>query len=1797
MKKKIGKVLASILIAAQVFNSSYAAQLVSAEEPIIEEPTLEEPQEEEPKVKEAQKEEPKTEEVKTEEPKVEEPKTEEPKAEVPEEEKKDEVKVEDPSLTDTLKATVENNTELTTEKKTKVVKTYEEVHDASLTAEFVDEDGEAIADDIEITFDDSADVKDFVLDIEGYTFTEAVYEGEVVTSFEKLNGVAETLSEEEVEVEDDSEEDEEQEAPTYTYFQINLSDGNTLEITDDATVTFKYTADEVEEELVLVEKELEKTVGSHMISAKGNMPENAELKVSKIYSLSSIEDTLEEKVDSLEEGSFEAVVAFDISIEVDGEPWQPVDFDEKVIISISDVSVEDAEEVQVFRISDDESEVTEMDASISDDGVEFDTEHFTVYAVTIIRRDDNAPADAEGNIRIIDTTVSMITEEDYHQLPSTNNLDIIDNDFNNNDARYVYHRYREEITPLYNKEENNFKFTVRIEKPKYKYLHAFRDYEISFNKFGYLEDAGDGKLYISSLDNNDVTDNSIVVGDYDIFGNTIVLHFTDSDTFLDNAVFTTDITFTTSLDLNSDDSGKIICFNTNPLYPNTGYAFYVQIDTEELRGYYCTVSFDTDGGSDIEPITNAVIGSTIKKPEDPTKKGYNFKGWYSDANFHHEWDFDTDTVTEDTTLYALWKQKSFTVTFDSQGGSSVSSLEDVGYGTTIIKPSDPTKEGYVFAGWYSESELENCWNFDTNTVTEDTTLYASWKQLPTCTVTFASNGGSEVPSQTVISGEKIVKPTDPTKNGYVFVTWRYEADDDSGLMKAWDFDNDTVTSNMILYAGWKKIYTVSFNTNGGSSIANQDIVSGNKVTQPTNPTKDGYTFAGWYSDEELITEWNFGNDTVTSNMTLYAKWTVNSYNFYADVDGATFLGDLVQNQTVTYGNTATKPDVMPAKPGYIFKEWRYVEDDGTLGEVFYWNYTIVKNTKVKMIWEPAEILVNYTDPDAVADTDDIYKTGWVYPDLTNSPTEYTLTYGEALQTPDKTPTKVGYTFDGWYKDIDCTIPVDFSDAYMTYYTEDNGYLYYEAITEDVTGGDAHYQAMCVLFAKFTKNQYSVTYKDTDGTVLKTVDNVDFGATVTDYIPEKTGYTFDDWYLDEDLTSSWDGKISEEHNYIVYAKWNQKSYTVSFNLVNTDDVTGYINNQTVFYGNYAAAPDTSEVFWTGHHIEGWYTEPEYLYKWTFDADKVTKHTTLYAKWTLDTHTVTFDAQGGTPAPEAQTVTYGGKATEPTAPSKDGYTFKGWSRYPSTYVAFDFANNTVLADTTLTAFYDEVVHVYHTVTFKEKGGDTFSTVDVLDGKTVARPATDPTKEGYTFVGWFKNTALTQEWDFTTPITSNKTIYAKFTANATYTVSFNTNGGSSIASQTIVDGGKATEPASEPTKTGYTFGGYYKDSSFTNNFNFNTEVIHENTTIYVKWVAIPYTVTFNSNGGSTVASQTVNYNEKTTQPANPTKEGYTFAGWYSDSSLTTEWNFDTDVITGTTTLYAKWNLNGVVSYTVTFNSNGGSAVASQTVTDGNKVVKPANPTKDGYTFSGWYKDAALTTEFNFNSPITANTTIYAKWVKNSSTKAEEPKTDDTKKDDNNEDTKEEVKEEEPASTPKPIPTVTPSDDSSDDSDDTPETDNTDTKKPTITVIDDYYDNNGDLVDEVVRETREAEPGETYAYEPIQLDTEENTTFRVTMNLDYLGNGLSNKKLTVNSSTIYNYLGASGGTTKADYVPLGQTQSGVVGQDDVIIIFFYQTSGLNIPDNLVSKADPRKDLEDLYKNLKTLDAKAEDDTDSESI
>ncbi|HRX44861.1 MAG TPA: InlB B-repeat-containing protein, partial [Acholeplasmataceae bacterium] len=357
------------------------------------------------------------------------------------------------------------------------------------------------------------------------------------------------------------------------------------------------------------------------------------------------------------------------------------------------------------------------------------------------------------------------------------------------------------------------------------------------------------------------------------------------------------------------------------------------------------------------------------------------------------------------------------------------------------------------------------------------------------------------------------------------------------------------------------------------------------------------------------------------------------------------------------------------------------------------------------------------------------------------------------------------------------------------------------------------------------------------------------------------------------------------------------------------------------------------------------------------------------------TVTFEENGGE-AVEDMVISINSTSINLPTPVREGFTFDGW--YLDNAFTQPFTIAALLTQTGSVTLYakwaDDVVQ--YTITFESNGGSSVSAITQGAGTTVTAP-TNPTKSGFTFGGWFSDSALTTAYTFGTMPAENITLYAKWVAEVTnQTITFESNGGSAVANLVAAIGSTIAAPTA-PTKMGYTFGGWYSDSALTTAYTFTT-MPADALTLYAKWTLNNYTISFEENGGSVVADKTQGYNTAVVAPTAPTKMGYTFGGWYSDSALTTAYTFGT-MPAQNITLYAKWTLN---NYTITFEENGGSAVLDITQGYNTAVVAPTAPTKMGYTFGGWYSDSALTTAYTFSTMPAQNITLYAKWTLNNYT-----------------------------------------------------------------------------------------------------------------------------------------------------------------------------------------------------------------------
>ena len=286
----------------------------------------------------------------------------------------------------------------------------------------------------------------------------------------------------------------------------------------------------------------------------------------------------------------------------------------------------------------------------------------------------------------------------------------------------------------------------------------------------------------------------------------------------------------------SDENGN--CYKPGDTVPADVSRLSITGDYEViyLPGTYGTGSAVTD----MKPHNNILTlrGALF------TRAGYTQVGWATVDGGEKVYDLkDIYTKNEALTLYPVWNTNKYTITFDTNGGSEIAPITQ-DYGTEITAPDNPTRKGYTFKGWDKE--------IPKTMPAENITVKAQW-EINQYTITFDTNGGSEIAPITQNYGTEITAPDNPTRKGYTFKGW------DKEIPETMPAENITVK------AQWKiNQYTITFDTNGGSKIAPITQDYGTEITAPDNPTRKGYTFKGW--DKEIP------KTMPAENITITARW-------------------------------------------------------------------------------------------------------------------------------------------------------------------------------------------------------------------------------------------------------------------------------------------------------------------------------------------------------------------------------------------------------------------------------------------------------------------------------------------------------------------------------------------------------------------------------------------------------------------------------------------------------------------------------------------------------------------------------------------------------------------------------------------------------------------------------------------------------------------------------------------------------------------------------------------------------------
>ena len=989
-----------------------------------------------------------------------------------------------------------------------------------------------------------------------------------------------------------------------------------------------------------------------------------------------------------------------------------------------------------------------------------------------------------------------------------------------------------------------------------------------------------------------------------------------------------------------------------------------------------TVTFNAYGGFPTPDEQHVKSGEKAVLPVEPTLKGYTFAFWYlgEDEQNATAYDFDTP-VTENITLTAKWNINKYTVTFNSYGGSKVDP-QVVEYGLYAQEPEEPTLKGFTFAYWYLDDENE-AYDFDTTPITEDITLTAKW-EINKFKITFDTDGGEPIPDDQFVEwGLFVEEPTtEPTKTGYTFDGW-YLGDE------KYDF-SAAVEQNITLTAKWEakkaNVHLMIFKSGDLSTpIVNvpyaTDKLAGDTIDLAEIDLSSYLDFdfeidGGWYDDglfnlyKKYVNGEQENKPAALTELQITGNWQNLKLIVTELVPVVYYMSDadrVADNRL--FATTARVGSALPTanaptatREGYTFTFWSREGQLGTdvTGQTVNGWTNLVANWKVTPhnIYAYAR-LNSYFAPLTTSEFDT--------PVTLNEATLSRLGLGSY--------NSLGYisigsfTFDA----MPLTEPLYFDDdAELSAVAEklatdialETGVsdkiaekiawtaLYKTVNEEDMEPGypaEAGYQLSgnlnlaSVTFragAENVENMPAVNYTYDDGAI----DFYDFyfaGDTFTmPADPTREGYIFEGWSVkvlpaendadhldadgaddaaDETLLKAGDTYTITAGGVVFTAQWEARTdtpYTVEHYLENLDgsyalDTTEPLKGTTDT--TVTAAAKSYDNFTYDSTVPGTVASGNIA----GDGSLVLK--LFYTRNTYD-YTVRHIKQlpdGTYDEANAEVETLSGKFEALAAVTAKDY----GSHYP-TNDAGTKQNIKIEKNLTIDVKYDLD---NHTLTFETNGGSAIDPVTVRHGNAVARPA-DPTKDKYTFIGWYADPEFTEEYDFATVLEADKTIYAKFELTSTpigdiyvrYDV---------LHIKQLPDGSYDLA---------------------------NAEVEHlsakKDTTVTA--VVKDYSATHHINVNSTLSKLT----DTAIQPY-PGADGkpvYTILSVYYDLDF----------------------------HTLTFDTMGGSRIDPVTVRHGNAVAKPKDPVNGGYIFDGWYTDKTYRTPYNFATVLTQDTTIYAKW-----------------------------------------------------------------------------------------------------------------------------------------------------------------------------------------------------------------------------
>ena len=725
-------------------------------------------------------------------------------------------------------------------------------------------------------------------------------------------------------------------------------------------------------------------------------------------------------------------------------------------------------------------------------------------------------------------------------------------------------------------------------------------------------------------------------------------------------------------------------------YSVTGY--FPSGDVSDTVYYYentYAISYNANGGSGA-PANQVKSHFTPLKlsTQKPRRTGYTFLGWSTSSTATTATYSPGDTYTNNgrVTLYAVWSAKTYTISYNANGGSGAPDSQTKYHGVKLMIPSiEPTKSGYTFLGWgvsktsTSPTYQPGEWYYSNIS----RTLYAVWqKNAPTSyTVSYDANGGSGAPSSQMKTKDVTLtlSSTKPTRSGYTFLGWATSASATSASYQPGG--SYTANASVTLYAVWSCNHA-STKTVWDTGCKWRKVCNNCGVTVSSGTTHGPYTYGDWvyYSGSQH-------RRTQTCNHGDYSGYE------YASHSGSTMCEKYSATQ---------------------HKKYSYCSDcSSSYGTISYEDHTF------STFSSNGQTVSTCSQCGYTKTTAQTYTVSYNANGGSNAPASQTKVHGVTLTLSSTVPYRFNYEFLGWSASSSATT--------ATY----------------AAGGSYTGNASVTLFAvwKYKPATYTVGYDANGGTGAPGRQTKTYGVTLTltTIQPTRRNYLFLGWSKDRNATSASytaGGSYTDNSDVTLYAVWryDPETYTIRYDA---NGGTGAPASQTKTYGvplTLSAVKPTR----AGYEFLGWSSDPTTMLTNYAPGERYTDEAsvTLYAVWRYvpKTYTVIYDANGGGNTPASQTKTEDVTLIlTSTIPTRYGYTFRGWATSSSATSATYQAGGSYTANEGVTLYAVWEINAY-TVSFDANGGSNAPNPQKkTHGQNLILTVAIPTRANHVFLGW--------------------------------------------------------------------------------------------------------------------------------------------------------------------------------------------------------------------------------------------------------------------------------------------------------------------------------------------------------------------------------------------------------------------------------------------------------------------------------